>query len=82
MKNKTTVEVRELARRLVEDPQYVDLLARRLKAGKAGPIEVVLWHYAYGKPNERLEIKNKDGPVVCLYLPDNGRGDTDGAVTP
>jgi hypothetical protein len=53
--NKTTVEVREAARRLVEDPSYRESLAKRLLKGTAAHMETVLWHYAYGKPKESME---------------------------
>lgn len=47
--NKATTEVRELARRLVQDKTYQRSLRRRLMNGTLGPLEIVLWHYAYGK---------------------------------
>src|SRR5215472_5239412 len=48
--NKATQEVRALARRLVDDPQYQASVQRRLRDGEAGALELLLWHYAYGKP--------------------------------
>ena len=47
-----------MARGLVEDPAYVSALRRRLLAGKAGQMEVLLFRYAYGGPPDRLA-----GPV-------------------
>lgn len=56
-KNKTTVEVRELAQSLVDDPKYLKALRARLLAGECPPpVETMLWHYAYGKPKESLEL--------------------------
>jgi hypothetical protein len=50
--NRTTLEVRNAARALVEDPVYrVSLLARLLE-GTAPHMETLLWHYAYGKPTK------------------------------
>jgi hypothetical protein len=54
-RNRATVEAREIATRLVDDPAYIQRLRERLLAGTAGPIEVVLWFYAHGKPPDRVE---------------------------
>lgn len=77
-KNKTTVEVRELAKRIVEDRAYLEGLAARINAGKAPHMEPILFYYAYGKPKERLEHTGPDGePLsttpILIYLPSNSR---------
>ena len=54
--NRTTLEVRELARHQIEDPEYQASLRRRMIAGKAPQMEMLLFHYAYGKPVERHEV--------------------------
>ena len=60
--NKATVEVREAARQLVEDPEYRENLAKRIRAGIAAPgMEALLWHYAYGKPKELVEVGGPNG---------------------
>ena len=51
--NRATLEIRALARSLVEDPAYLAALRRRLVEGKAGPLEALLFAYAYGRPTER-----------------------------
>lgn len=53
--NKANFEAREVARKLVGDPQYRKSLLDRLRKGNAGSLEVTLWHYAYGKPKETVE---------------------------
>lgn len=53
---KTTIEVREFARRLIEDPEYQASLRRRMIAGKAPQMEMLFFNYAYGKPVERHEV--------------------------
>ena len=53
--NKATLEIKDASRRLVEDPDYVKSLTRRLVAGKAPHMETLLFHYAYGKPKEQHE---------------------------
>jgi hypothetical protein len=50
--NRATLEIRALARSLVEDPTYLAALRRRLAAGKAGSLEPLLFAYAYGRPTE------------------------------
>ena len=51
--NKTSKDARELAQRLVSDPEYLEALKERLRAGKAGDLEKVLWAYAFGPPSQR-----------------------------
>ena len=55
--NKCTIEAKQLARGLLNDPTYrqnlrADLKKRNLEAS----IEAMLWHYAYGKPKEQIEV--------------------------
>jgi hypothetical protein len=52
-RNRATLEIRALARSLVEDPTYLAALRHRLAAGKAGSLEPLLFAYAYGRPTER-----------------------------
>ena len=56
--NKATVEVKESARNLVEDPEYRKRLGLRLISGNLAPaMETTLWAYAYGKPKETLALE-------------------------
>jgi hypothetical protein len=50
-------EVRELALNLVTDPAYLANLYKRIVAGKAPHMEITLWHYAFGKPTDRVRIE-------------------------
>src|SRR5687767_4905891 len=50
-----TIEVRDICNRLVDDPEYRAALAKRLMAGTAGSVEILIWHYAKGKPVDRVE---------------------------
>src|SRR5688572_16922403 len=55
--NRATVEGREFAMLLVNDPVYRANLRERLVAGRLPPgIEVMLWYYAHGKPRETVEL--------------------------
>lgn len=62
--NKVTVEVRDFARAVVEEPAYVEALKRRLTSGKAPHMETLLFHYAYGKPKEQVELSAPGGLVL------------------
>lgn len=50
--NHATREIKEAARALVEDPDYVQNLKRRVRNGRAPHMETLLFHYAYGKPKD------------------------------
>ena len=52
--NKATVEIKELAREILEDPAYQKHLRVRIIQGKAERIEALLYHYAYGRPVENI----------------------------
>jgi len=58
-RNKATSEAREVARRLVDDPEYRAELLRRMINGTAGAMEPLLWFYAKGKPIERVETTSE-----------------------
>tara|TARA_R100001086_G_scaffold192604_5_gene109855 strand:+ start:1155 stop:1412 length:258 start_codon:yes stop_codon:yes gene_type:complete len=55
--NKASADVRVRARALVEDPVYVLGIKRRMLEGKSVPLEIMLHHYAYGKPRETVEVE-------------------------
>lgn len=50
-----TIEVREVCNRLVDDPDYLEALRKRMISGTAGGVEILIWHYAKGKPVDRVE---------------------------
>lgn len=54
--NKVTIEAREAASELVDNPEYRAKLAADLQARTVSPaIEQMLWYYAKGKPKEIIE---------------------------
>jgi len=56
-----TARAAELAATIVEDPQYLDQLLTRARAGTLPPaIEKMLWEYRYGRPMEMSKMKGKD----------------------
>ena len=55
--NRASTDVRIRASALVEDPVYVLGLKKRILDGKSVPLEIMLHHYAYGKPRETVEVE-------------------------
>jgi hypothetical protein len=57
VKNKVTSEVRQIAQGLLSNPRYAESLKARLESGTILPgVEAMLWHYAYGKPKETIDL--------------------------
>lgn len=55
--NRTSRQAREFAQMLVSSPAYRFSLIARIKAGTLPPaIETMIWHYAFGKPKETIEL--------------------------
>jgi hypothetical protein len=48
--NRTTIEIREVATRMLTDARYLRNLRRRLHDGTAGQVETLLFKFAYGEP--------------------------------
>ena len=68
--NKATADIKALSTKLLTDPDYLDALRIRLKRGTAGPVEVLLHQYAYGKPKDVTEVHGANGgPVVFRWMP-------------
>lgn len=60
--NFTRGEAQKFARSIIESKDYRDDLAARAKSGKLAPaIESMLWHYAYGKPIEQVQVQVMQG---------------------
>ena len=65
--NKATKEVKELARKLVLDPEYQAKLKQRLLKGTLPPaVETQLWHYAFGKPKDTLDLNVEARRVINI----------------
>ena len=54
--NKTTAIVRDFARGILEDEEYRKNVRVRAITGELGALEVTLYHYAYGKPKENVDV--------------------------
>lgn len=68
-KNKRSEGVEAWARAAVEDPAYRASFLLRMNSGVLAPaVESMIWHYAYGKPTEKLELTGANqGPIVMRY---------------
>jgi hypothetical protein len=76
-KNNVTGEVRALAQALVRDPKYMEAFRQRWREGSLPPaVEAMVWHYAWGKPHERVQV-DTPGLSFTLRLKD---GDADADV--
>ncbi len=63
--NKSTGLVAERCRALIESKAYRAFFKTRLEAGTLPPaVEVMTWHYGYGKPKESLELTGEGGGPV------------------
>ncbi len=65
--NRSTREIKEIARELL-DETYFQVLRLRLLNGKCAPqIETLVHHFAWGKPKDRVEIENS-GKITVEQL--------------
>lgn len=68
--HEATEEVRALCRRIVTDPVYCDNLILRARAGVLPPgVEVTIFHYAIGKPPEKVEVQGGSGFQIVFMGP-------------
>jgi hypothetical protein len=72
-RNKSTQEIRNLAQRLLTDRTYQKSLKKRLLAGTAGQIEIVLFYFAYGKPVDRVRIAGDEALAIQLAWAEDAR---------
>jgi len=68
--NRATIEIKEIARELVNGPEYRHNLERRLKSGRLAPaMEQTLWAYAYGKPKETTDVHVQVSRMIRILPP-------------
>lgn len=64
--NKATQEMKSLAQRLLGDPIYRANFRKRLQSGELAPgMEALLYHYAFGKPPDKIDL-NVPEPVTVI----------------
>ena len=67
--SKVTLEARAACAAIVDDPDYRQKLTARAKAGTLPPgIEVMLWHYAKGKPPDHVSVDLPPGSAMSLDI--------------
>jgi len=77
--NKTTRDIQQAARAILESPEYVAALKQRLVDGTAGAMEPLMHYYGYGKPKETIAHEIPMRPlVVDLLEPGDVPPDGDG----
>ena len=55
--NKVTAEARAVCAAILDDRTYRTNLTARARAGTLAPaVEAMLWHYAFGKPKDSLDV--------------------------
>lgn len=59
--------------RLLSDKDYQAALRKRIIAGEAPSIEILLYQYAYGKPVERVQVEQRGAVTIIDRL--SGGGD-------
>lgn len=60
---------KEFSKRVLNSDEYLSSLKRRILADTLPPaVEVRLYEYAYGKPVERVDIRDKTNPLEGLSL--------------
>lgn len=64
-RNKAQRAAESVCRKLVDDRAYRKSFTERFKAGElAPPLEAMVWHYAFGKPTEHMEVGGEDGGPI------------------
>jgi hypothetical protein len=64
----STRKVVEFTQKLLGDKEYQAALRKRIIAGEAPSIEVLLYQYAYGKPVERVQVEQKTAVTIIDRL--------------
>lgn len=67
-KNKRRRDIETYCRSIVEDATYrAQLQARALAGTLPPPLEVLLFHYAYGKPSEPLDVGTLPAKITITF---------------
>jgi hypothetical protein len=55
VQNRATGEIKGFAASIIEDETYQEQLRARILRGEAVQMEILLWHYRYGRPRPTKE---------------------------
>lgn len=70
--NHATREIQEFSGAMLDDQEYRAALKLRLKEGKAQHVEVLLFHYRYGKPKDTLTLEGSESLAELLQVAISG----------
>ena len=70
----TLSEVRAAALKIIDHPVYRLGLEARIRDGRAPQMEILLWHYGYGKPKDIVEHSGVDGAPLAIHHHFSGPG--------
>lgn len=63
------ITAKEFSRNVIASPEYRQSVLNRITLGELPPaVECLMWHYAYGKPVDHLEVKDTTNPLAALSL--------------
>lgn len=88
--NRVTLDIKGIALGLIQDPEYLEGLKKRLNSGKSPQLEVLLHYYGYGRPKVQIEsdktirvlIERNQAPTI-VELPAEVAGElTDASEEP
>jgi hypothetical protein len=51
--------MRARAQELLSRPEYLEKLKKRIDAGQAPGVEILLYHYAWGRPKETTKLEDE-----------------------
>jgi hypothetical protein len=66
--NKATADIKAWTRGLLESEEYRTSARERILAGEAPHLETLCYHYAYGKPKDRVEISAPEDRVLEIAI--------------
>ena len=66
--NKATQEIKEFARNFLMSEEFRENLKRRILAGEAPHMEILLHHYGFGKPKTSVEVLAPPGVSVAHLM--------------
>ena len=73
--------MKDLAKRILEDPVVQDRMVSDAQKGKLPPpVMTMLFHYAYGKPKDTLKVEGLERLEISItdnLGPDDEHGDAD-----
>jgi len=67
--NKATAEMKQFVQEFLSDESYRLNVRARILAGEAQGLEILLYHYAYGRPKETIKLEGEQQRQFLIVLP-------------